>query len=291
MRDRANPKARERLRQAIELDIDWLRILRKITLSALEWQKNSNGPDHLLSGDALDAAEKWKGSSTSSRVEVPIIVNEFLTKSRARQELAEEHEFRRVAVARKTPRSSFSFVFLLLLAIQSFLFLLTLGNSLNAELRLRLQAARISALALEAAPARMVSAELSDHLLMISGVLGVAEIQEDMRVQLLPPKNLIRGRIDVLVLDEMGFLDRTEYSIMLMLDDSERLIVIRGPGDRLNVQMEVLTSSAPIRESVLSNFINALAINLAISVLAGFAIFFFLRIQVSRKLKLPSDTS
>ena len=75
-----------------------------------------------------------------------------------------------------------------------FLIFIPAASNLRTQwLEERVAAARIAALALDAAPMREVSDELSESLLMKAEVFAVAEIEDEMHIQLLAPQAPIEG--------------------------------------------------------------------------------------------------
>ena len=81
-----------------------------------------------------------------------------------------------------------------ILLVEFIVFLPSAASFRQGWLDERVQAARIAALSLEAAPSRMVSEELSRELLERAEVLAVAELSNDMREQILPPLSFLGGR-------------------------------------------------------------------------------------------------
>ena len=74
-----------------------------------------------------------------------------------------------------------------ILLTEALIFVPSASNVRTQWLSERVQAARIAALALEAAPMREVSEELSESLLERAEVLAVTEVEDEMRFQLLAP--------------------------------------------------------------------------------------------------------
>ncbi|HCX11569.1 MAG TPA: sensor histidine kinase, partial [Hyphomonas sp.] len=72
----------------------------------------------------------------------------------------------------------------------------------------RVQAARIASLALEAAPDRSVSEELSAELLKYAEVWALTEMEDDMRFQLLPAQMPLDGDMHMLDLREATSTNR-----------------------------------------------------------------------------------
>jgi len=87
----------------------------------------------------------------------------------------------------------FGFTLAAILFVEGLIFVPSASGARTAWLNERLQAARIAALALDAAPSRMVSEELAQQLLENAEVLSVAEIEDDMHIQLLDSNMDIDG--------------------------------------------------------------------------------------------------
>ena len=67
-----------------------------------------------------------------------------------------------------------------ILLVELLIFMPSASSQRTNWIETRVEAARTAALALEAAPSRMVSAELSDELLESAEVLGVGELVPDI---------------------------------------------------------------------------------------------------------------
>ncbi|MEM5518585.1 HAMP domain-containing sensor histidine kinase [Henriciella sp. AS95] len=172
-----------------------------------------------------------------------------------------------------------------ILVVEFLVFLPSAANYRANWLDQRVQAARIAALSLEAAPSRMVSEELSEDLLMRAEVLAVAELSDDMREQILPPAMPLSGTMKTVDLMEEGMMG----SIMQTLDtyraEDGRLLIVRAMGSAPGRTLEIVLPEAPLKEG-LSNFgWRVFWLSLLISLTAGGLIYLLLFLLVVRPMQ------
>lgn len=181
------------------------------------------------------------------------------------------------------------------------LFALTLGAILITEalvfipsasavrtqwLNERVQAARIAALALEAAPMRAVSDELSQNLLEKAEVLAVTELQDEMRVQLLAPAVPIEeGRTRFIDLRQSGMMERTLAALGEYFAPSGEVLVIIAEGFEAGRVVEVVVPQAPLKRAMTDFAWRAAALSLIIALAAAVVIYFVLDKLVVRPVR------
>jgi len=180
------------------------------------------------------------------------------------------------------------------------LFALTLGAILFTEflifipsvsglrtqwLQERVAAARIASLALEAAPMREVSDELSESLLRKAEVLAVAELEDEMRFQLLPPAAPIEGPTRAIDLRGSTMMGRSMAAISeYFAPDGEILIVTaEGPGEgRI---LEIVLPQAPLKAALVAFAWRIAGLSLIIALVAAILIYAVLDLLVVRPMK------
>ena len=149
----------------------------------------------------------------------------------------------------------------------------------------RVNAARIAALALEAAPSRMVSQELSVQLLENAQVLSVNEIEDDMRFQLLEPAEPIAG--DMYVVDQRGTtaLQRSLDALGAFYAPEDRILMISDIGSAENRVIEVVVPQAPLRAEIRGFGRRIFGLSLLIALIAASLIYLLLHYLVVRPMQ------
>ena len=114
-----------------------------------------------------------------------------------------------------------------ILLVEMIIFIPSAANFRWEWLEERADAGRLAALALEAAPSRMVSAELSSALLASAEVLAVAEIEIDedgtpTRTQLLAPKVPITGDMKTIDIRDRQMLSSMAGALDSFFSDGDR---------------------------------------------------------------------
>ena len=139
------------------------------------------------------------------------------------------------------------------------LFALTLGAILFTEflifipsvsglrtqwLEERVAAARIAALALDAAPMREVSDELSESLLMKAEVLAVAEVEDEMHIQLLAPQMPIEGPMRLVDLRGSTAMGRSFAALREYLAPEGEILIVVAEGSAEGRVLEIVLPQA-----------------------------------------------
>ncbi|MEM7767592.1 MAG: HAMP domain-containing sensor histidine kinase [Pseudomonadota bacterium] len=160
-----------------------------------------------------------------------------------------------------------------ILIVEILIFIPSAANFRAGWLNERVQAARIASLAIEAAPSRAVSMEISSALLANAEVLAVAEITEDMRFQLLPPQVPIPKPIVPVDLraQAMGF--SVVETLATLWAPEGRTLMITDFGVRDDSVLEILVLEAPLKDALWAYARNILILSLIISITTGAAIY------------------
>ncbi|MEX1249692.1 MAG: HAMP domain-containing sensor histidine kinase [Hyphomonas sp.] len=180
------------------------------------------------------------------------------------------------------------------------LFALTLGAILFTEflifipsvsglrtqwLEERVSAARIAALALEAAPMREVSDELSESLLMKAEVLAVAELEDEMRFQLLAPSAEIDGPTRTIDLRGSTMMGRSLAAMAEYFAPGGEILIVMAEGSGEGRVIEIVVPQAPLKSALTAFAWRVAALSLIIALVAAVLIYAVLDLLVVRPMK------
>ena len=179
----------------------------------------------------------------------------------------------------------FVLTILAVLAVEALIFIPSASNFRTEWMRDRVQAARVAALALEAAPSRMVSEELAQELLMRAEVLSVAELSEDMREQILASPMPLKGEMKFVNLYEMRGLKAYGSTLGTFTAAPGRLIVMRDTGSAPGRILEVVVPEAPLKKALFEYGRNILILSLIISLTIGGLLYLMLFMMVVRPMR------
>ncbi|KCZ47004.1 MULTISPECIES: HAMP domain-containing sensor histidine kinase [unclassified Hyphomonas] len=176
----------------------------------------------------------------------------------------------------------FGFTLAAILFVEGLIFIPSASGFRNAWLAERLQAARIAALALDASPSRMVSEELAQQLLENAEVLSVAEVEDDMHIQLLDSGMDIEGSFYQLDLRETTAVSRVMQVMGAFAASKDRILVITAVGSTPERVIEVVVPQAPLREDLYAYGQRILGLSFLIALIAATVIYVLLHFLVVR---------
>jgi len=176
----------------------------------------------------------------------------------------------------------FGFTLAAILFVEGLIFVPSASGARTAWLNERLQAARIAALALDAAPSRMVSEELAQQLLHNAEVLSVAEIEDDMHIQLLDSNMDIDGSYYPLDMMETTMTSRVRNVVGAFLAPKDRILVITAEGSAPGRVIEVVVPQAPLKTDLIAYGRRILALSFLIAMIAASVIYVLLHFLVVR---------
>jgi signal transduction histidine kinase len=176
----------------------------------------------------------------------------------------------------------FGFTLAAILFVEGLIFVPSASGARTAWLNERLQAARIAALALDAAPSRMVSEELAQQLLHNAEVLSVAEIEDDMHIQLLDSNMDIDGSYYPLDMMETTMTSRVRNVVGAFLAPKDRILVITAEGSAPGRVIEVVVPQAPLKTDLIAYGRRILALSFLIALIAASVIYVLLHFMVVR---------
>jgi hypothetical protein len=171
------------------------------------------------------------------------------------------------------------------LVVEALIFVPSATRERHEWLRDKVEAGRLAALALEAAPSRMVSSELSMDLLERADVLSVAELSLDMRESILSPVEPILGEQKVVILGERARLADAFPTLGSLNPPKDRFLVIRAPGSKPASIIEVVVNEAPLVTHLRQYAMTILWLSLIISIVTGALIYLMLFLTVVRPMR------
>ncbi len=174
----------------------------------------------------------------------------------------------------------FAITFGAILFIEALIFVPSVSNLRTTWLMERVQSARIAALALEAAPARAVSEELSGSLLMSAEVLAVAELEDDMRIQLLAPSRPIDGTMRTIDLRDSQPWGRAAAALSEYWRPNGEILIVLAEGSAPGRVIEVVIPQAPLKAGLVAFALRIAGLSLLIALVAAVVIYFVLHLAV-----------
>ena len=176
----------------------------------------------------------------------------------------------------------FAFTLVAILFVEGLIFIPSASGFRTAWLEERLQASRIAALALDAAPSRMVSQELARQLLENAEVLSVAEIEDDMHIQLLASDMAIDGSYHQLDMMHTTMVSRVLNVLGAFAAPKDRILVITAEGSTQDRIIEIVVPHAPLKADLFAYGRRIAGLSLLIALIAATVIYVVLHILVVR---------
>lgn len=171
------------------------------------------------------------------------------------------------------------------LFVEALVFIPSAASFRAAWLDERAQAARVAALALEAAPSRALSRDLSSALLMEAEVLAVAELDDGMRFQILAPARPLSGPMSTVDLRELGVWTGIWQVFTTFAAPPGRTLLIVDEGAYPDRVIEVLVPENALRADLAAFGWRILGLSLIISVSAGLIVYLLLFFLVVRPMR------
>lgn len=184
----------------------------------------------------------------------------------------------------------FGFTLAAILFVEALIFVPSASGFRTAWLNERLQAARIAALALDAAPSRMVSQELARQLLDNAEVLSVAEIEDDMHIQLLDSGMPVEGSFYQLDMLETSMVSRVMNVLGAFAAPRDRILVVTAVGSTPDRIIEVVVPQAPLRADLFAYGRRIAGLSLLIALIAATVIYVLLHFLVVRPMARVTDS-
>ncbi|MEM7005430.1 MAG: HAMP domain-containing sensor histidine kinase [Pseudomonadota bacterium] len=165
-----------------------------------------------------------------------------------------------------------------ILLIELVIFIPSAVSRRDAWLNERTQAARIAALALEAAPSQRVSEELAQQLLDNAEVVTVAELGGGIRQLLLAPDRPISTPMRTVDLTENGdgYVTRLGHTIGTTFSAENLTLRIVDESNEEGFLIEVLVPEAPLRQDLSGFSHRIVGLSLLIAIFAGTLVYLVL---------------
>lgn len=172
-----------------------------------------------------------------------------------------------------------------ILIVEALIFVPSASGFRTAWLNEHVQAARIAALALDAAPERSVSMKLSDQLLKNAKVLAVAEMEDDMRFQLLLTDMPLDGEKHPLDMRTTTMMSRVSDVLGAFFAPGDRILVITADGSAEGRVIEVVVPQKPLKDGLYAYARRIALLSLVIAMVAATLIYILLHWQVVRPMQ------
>lgn len=179
----------------------------------------------------------------------------------------------------------FGLTILAILVVEAFIFVPSASGFRTTWLTERIEAARIASLVLEAAPDRSISEELSARLLENAEVWAVAEMEDEMRFQLLPAQMPLEGGMHALDLRETSSISRVANTLGAFLAPDDRILVVTAEGSAEGRVLEVLLPHAPMKAELYAYARRIAGLSLLIALAAATIIYVLLHLLVVRPMQ------
>ncbi len=147
------------------------------------------------------------------------------------------------------------------------------------------EAARIAALALEAAPSRMVSDELGHTLLDSAEVLSVSESEDDMKTLLLTPVEPIEGTFHLVDLTKDSGMTHLMNMLGLFIPSGEHYIIVTDEGTRPDRQIEFVVPETPLKNALKAYAWRIGGLSMLIGLISSTLLYFALHYYVVSPIK------
>ncbi len=171
------------------------------------------------------------------------------------------------------------------LIVEALIFVPSATNYRNIWLKDQIEAGRLAALALEAAPSRMVSEELEQDLLSSAMVLAVAELYDERRDMILNPGEEICCVGEIVLFDETPDISEVGDTMATFFAPNDRFLIIRAAGSQPGRVIEVVADESALRKGLAQYGRNILVLSLIISIVTGGLIYLMLLLTVVRPIR------
>lgn len=171
------------------------------------------------------------------------------------------------------------------LVVEALIFVPSATRFRNVWLNDQVEAGRLAALALEAAPSRMVSEELEQDLLESAMVLAVAELYDERRDMILNPGKEICCTRKIVLYDASPDMSEIGDTLGTFFAPNDRFLVIRAAGSRPGRVIEIVADESDLRQKLGAYGLNILGLSLIISIVTGGLLYLMLLMTVVRPIR------
>lgn len=171
------------------------------------------------------------------------------------------------------------------MVVEALIFVPSATNFRNDWINDQIEAGRLAALSLEAAPSRMVSEELEQDLLESAMVLAVAELYDERRDMILNPGQEICCTRRIVLFDDTPDFSEIADTMATFFAPRDRYLIIRAAGSRPGRVIEIVVDEKGLRADLESFGLNILGLSLLISIVTGGLIYLMLVMTVVRPIR------
>ena len=171
------------------------------------------------------------------------------------------------------------------LVVEALIFVPSATSFRNNWLENQIEAGRLAALSLEAAPSRMVSEELEQQLLESAMVLAVAELYDERRDMILNPGKEICCTRKIVLFDDTPDFSEVGDTLATFFAPRDRFLVVRAPGSRAGRVIEIVVDEKGLRGELEAYGLNILGLSMLISIVTGGLIYLMLLMTVVRPIR------
>lgn len=171
------------------------------------------------------------------------------------------------------------------LVVEALIFVPSATSFRNNWLENQIEAGRLAALSLEAAPSRMVSEELEQQLLESAMVLAVAELYDERRDMILNPGKEICCVRKIVLFDDDPDFSEVGDTLGTFFAPRDRFLVVRAPGSRAGRVIEIVVDEKGLRAELEAYGLNILGLSMLISIVTGGLIYLMLLMTVVRPIR------
>lgn len=180
----------------------------------------------------------------------------------------------------------FALTFVSILLLEMVVFLPSAADFRTTWLTDRGDAARLAALALEAAPSRMVSEELGHTLLSSAEVLSISESENDMKTLLLAPVKPIHGIFYSVNLRTDSIMINWLDTLGLLFSKGDSYIIVTVEGTDPDGLIEFIVPQAPLREDLKAYARRIGGLSALIGLISSTLLYYVLHTYVVHPIKL-----
>lgn len=171
------------------------------------------------------------------------------------------------------------------LVVEALIFIPSATSFRNNWLENQIEAGRLAALSLEAAPSRMVSEELEQQLLESAMILAVAELYDERRDMILNPGKEICCTRKIILFDDTPDFSEIGDTLATFFARRDRFLVVRAAGSRAGRVIEIVVDEKGLRSELETYGLNILGLSMLISIVTGGLIYLMLLITVVRPIR------
>lgn len=177
-----------------------------------------------------------------------------------------------------------------ILLVELLIFIPSAVNFRDNWIDQRVQAARIATLALDAAPSRSVSEELSNELLTNAEVLSVSEVTPELRRLLLAPTRDIDANMHWVDRTNERWMTRASHTLSLLTVTDGAVLSVSDVSNNEDARLEILVEEMPLAKGLSDFSRRIIGLSLLISITAGVLVYLSLVAMVVRPMRVVTQS-